>query len=262
MMKEECEVPDFMKDVKITSIYKSKGSKADLTNKRGIFNVSKIRSIVDKLIYEEKYDTVDSNMSDANVGGRRGRSVSDNLFVVYSIVNHAINNDIELDVTSYDLKQAFDSLWEKEVMNDLWEVDVQDDKFALTYKLNEECNVTVNTPVGETDPFTLKEVEMQGTVLAPIKCSIQTDTVARYCYRNDKYAVYVYKDSVHIPPLWMIDDCITFAHCGYDSIKLNAIINSHMAMKKLQLSEDKCQNIHVGKGAKDNSSLRINSKSL
>ena len=94
----------------------------------------------------------------------------------------------------------------------------------------------------ETDPFTLKEVDMQGTVLAPVKCSIQTDTVARYCYRNDKYAVYVYKDSVHIPPLWMIDDCITFARCGYDSIKLNAIINSHMAMKKLQ--------------------LRINSKSL
>ena len=86
--------------------------------------------------------------------------------------------------------------------------------------------------------------------------------VGIFHYRNDKYAVYVYKDSVHIPPLWMIDDCITFAHCGYNSIKLNAIINSHMAMKKPQLSEDKCQNIHVGKGAKDNCSLRINSKSL
>ena len=96
-----------------TSIYKNKGSKADLSNERGIFNVNKVRSIVDKLIYKDTYEFIDSEMSDSNVGGRRGRNVRDNLFVAYSVINYATNNKLETDVTSYDLKQAFDSLWEK-----------------------------------------------------------------------------------------------------------------------------------------------------
>ena len=246
MMKKECQIPDFMKTVQITSIYKNKGSKADLSNERGIFNVNKVRSIVDKLIYKDTYEFIDSEMSDSNVGGRRGRNVRDNLFVAYSVINYATNNKLETDVTSYDLKQAFDSLWEKEIMNDLWDVKVQDDKFALIYEMNKECVVTVKTPVGETKPFTLNEIEMQGSVLAPLKCSVQTDTVGRYSYLNNKKYTFVYKNSVFIPPLWMIDDCITFALCGYKSIMMNELINSNIAMKKLQLSEDKCKNIHMG----------------
>ena len=78
-------------------------------------------------------------------------------------MNYARNNKVELDVTSYDLTQAFDSLWERETMNDLWEASVRDDKFALVYKMNETCKVRVKTPVGETENLILKE----------LKCKVQ-----------------------------------------------------------------------------------------
>ena len=67
----------------ITSLFKNKGCRNDFKNQRGIFNVSKIRGILDRLIYEQNYDTIDDNLSDANVGGRRKRSIRDHLFVIY-----------------------------------------------------------------------------------------------------------------------------------------------------------------------------------
>ena len=51
----------------ITSLYKNKGSRQDLDNDRGIFTVTCLRSMVDKLIYNDYYDIIDSNMSDSNV---------------------------------------------------------------------------------------------------------------------------------------------------------------------------------------------------
>ena len=49
-VKSECEIPDFLSEVQITSIYKCKGSKMSLTNERGIFNTNKVRNLVDRLI--------------------------------------------------------------------------------------------------------------------------------------------------------------------------------------------------------------------
>ena len=166
-------------------------------------------------------------MSDSNVGGRRGRNVRDNLFVAYNIINSALNKGEDISVSSYDISQAFDYLWFRDTMNDLWEANVSDDKFALIHKMNEECNVKVKTPIGDTDSFIIKEVEMQGTVLAPLKCSLTTDSIGRYCYMYQT-GIFMYKNCVQVPPIWMIDDCMTFAKCGVDSIKLNQLINTKL----------------------------------
>ena len=67
-MKSEFDIPYFMKEVQITSILKNKlKRKSDLSNERGIFNLNKVRSILDKLIYQDKYEHIDSSMSDSNV---------------------------------------------------------------------------------------------------------------------------------------------------------------------------------------------------
>ena len=82
-----------MKKMTITSFHKNKGSKRDLANDRGVFNLSKIRTILDQLIYEEEYENVDSFLSFANVGGRKKRNMRDHLFIVYSVINDIINGE-------------------------------------------------------------------------------------------------------------------------------------------------------------------------
>ena len=50
MTKQELEIPEFFELMSITSLYKNRGSRSDLSNERGIFNVPKVRSICDKCI--------------------------------------------------------------------------------------------------------------------------------------------------------------------------------------------------------------------
>ena len=224
-VKEKCEVPKFMELTNISSIYKKKGSKSDLNNDRGVFNVMTIRSIIDNLLYNDFYDKIDSSMSDSNVGGRRNRNIRDNLFIVYGVINYVIEEGLDVDMTLYDLAKCFDSMWYRETMNDLWDAGVQDNKFALISKMNENCNIAVKTPVGITDRFQLKEIEMQGTKLSNIKCAVQIDTLGKECYANNE-GLYLYKQCVSVPPLGMIDDLAFFSECGADTVKINAIINA------------------------------------
>ena len=145
--------------------------------RRGIFNVSKVRSIFDKVIYSEVYPTIDKNMSFSNVGGRRQRNIRDNLFVLYAAVNDG--SAPNFDIQGYDVIKCFDEMWYEETLNDLWDVKIQDDKFALISKLDEKCKIVVKTPCGVTDNFELERIALQGSVFGPIKCAVQMDTIGR-----------------------------------------------------------------------------------
>ena len=72
----------------------------------------KVRSIIDKLAYNDYYEEVNKNMSDSNTGARGNRNICDNLFVVYEIKNEALKKNI-----SVDLSKCFDIMWSKETMN-------------------------------------------------------------------------------------------------------------------------------------------------
>jgi hypothetical protein len=74
-IKDKIEFPQFMEIDNIISIYKGKGEKIDLTNDRGIFIVSTLRSILMKLLYNDNYDILEMNMSDSNIGAIKGKSV-------------------------------------------------------------------------------------------------------------------------------------------------------------------------------------------
>ena len=69
--KDEVSIPRLMRMTKITSIYKNKGKKSDLNNDRGVHSVTKFRAIIDKLMYNDKYQEIDDSMTDCNVGGRK-----------------------------------------------------------------------------------------------------------------------------------------------------------------------------------------------
>ena len=122
---------------------------------------------------------------------------------------------------------------------------ITNDKFALISLLNKKCNVKVKTPVGDTNRFELKQIEMQGTVNAPLKCAVQIDTLGRYCYTYST-GLYFYKNACAIPPLGMIDDIAGIARCNGDSVVLNSIVNAKIETKKLQFNLKACANMHIG----------------
>ena len=65
LKKKQC-IATFMNYANITTVPK-KGSKILLENERGIFRVSVLRYILMRLIYNQKYPEIDSNMSDCQM---------------------------------------------------------------------------------------------------------------------------------------------------------------------------------------------------
>ena len=105
-IKEEQSYPEALKLCNITSIWKRKGSRNQIDNYRGIFRVTIFRSILDRLIYNDEYITIDSNLSDSNVGARKGRNIRDNLFVLNAVTNSVINGNLEaVDLQVFDVEK-------------------------------------------------------------------------------------------------------------------------------------------------------------
>ena len=66
-------VPGFMTLEDIISLFKNKGSRYNLENDRGIFILTVMKKIVDKMIYTDYYEDINNPMSDSNIGSRRNR---------------------------------------------------------------------------------------------------------------------------------------------------------------------------------------------
>ena len=253
MIKRKQIYPKILQSSNISSFYKRKGDKSDLDNDRGVFNVVKIRSILDKLVYNDIYSKVDSSMSSSNIGARRKRNIRDHLFVINGILNDVNENKSKtgVDIGIYDIAKCFDKMWYSETGNDIFKAGVQDDKFILIANSNKECQVAIKTPWGGlTDRISFSELEMQGTVLSNIKCSVQVDSLGQDCIRENK-GIFKYKNCISIPPLSMVDDVITISSCGVESVKVNAVVQAKVQCKQLELGHLKCFNMHVGKRTKE-----------
>ena len=70
-VKDHMTVPDLFRRKNITTIWKNRGSRLNLENDRGIFNGTILNNILQKLIYKAKYNVIDENMSDAQIGARK-----------------------------------------------------------------------------------------------------------------------------------------------------------------------------------------------
>ena len=46
-----------------------------------------------KLIYNEKYETIDSSTSDSNVGARRNKNIINHIFVINGIINDVLSSN-------------------------------------------------------------------------------------------------------------------------------------------------------------------------
>ena len=133
LIKNKQEYPSILEKCNITSIHKKK-SRRDFDNYRGIFRVQILRSILDRLMYNDSYYTIDSNLMDGNVGARKHRSVRDNIFVLGAITNSVSNgNSPPIQIQVMDAIKCFDKLWLQACINSLYEAGLTNDQLNLLY---------------------------------------------------------------------------------------------------------------------------------
>ena len=255
-IKENLFVPEFMNLQNITSIYKSKGSRMDMNNERGIFILTTLKKILDKLIYFDNFNDIDKHMSDSNIGARRGRNIKNHLFMIYGIINSVLKGKEDcVDIQIYDIEKAFDGLWLQDCMNDVFDSISEknkNDKLALLYMSNQNNEVAVNTAVGLTERITIPNIVQQGGTWGPGLCSNTIDMLGRKSETQNLHT-YLYKQKSKVLIFSMCDDLNGVARCGIESVALNSFINTHIELKKLRFhvpdkkGKSKCHKIHIGK---------------
>ena len=84
-------------------------------------------------------------------------------------------------------------------------------------------------------------------------------------YQNPELT-YKYKGVVETPTLGMVDEILSIQKCSNDTTKINAVINSFIESKKLNLSKSKCHRIHVrskkGKAEVHRQKLKVHNSTM
>ena len=156
-IKDECSIPDIFRLKNVTTIFKNKGSRNNLENDRGIFICTIFMSILQKLINRDKYDIIDKNLSDSNVGARKNKNIRNHTFIINGINNEAIQSKSDsVDLLILDYKQCFDALSVDITLNDLYEVGVTDNHLNVISECDASSKIAIKTPVGMT-----KRVEIE-----------------------------------------------------------------------------------------------------
>ena len=143
LIKTKQKYPKILEKCNITSIYK-KSKKKDFENYRGIFCVEILRSILDRLTYNDCYYTIDNNLTDGNVGGRKERSVRDNIFVIHAIINSVTRgNCAPIQVQIMDAEKCFNKLWLQSCINAIYDAGITNDHLNLLYIENQKAQIAV-----------------------------------------------------------------------------------------------------------------------
>ena len=246
-VKDEQIFPKALENCNISSIYKNKGCRNNFDNYRGIFRVPVFRTIIDRLIYNDEYDGIDTELTDSNVGARKKRNVRDNINVLNVVTNSVINgNEAPIDVHIFDVEKCVDSLWLEECVNDLYDIGFQNEKLAILHLENQIADIAIKSSNGITNRASIQNIVMQGTVWGSLFCTTTMDKIGQMMYEN-KHLLYKYKNQVEIPSLGMVDNIMSIQKCSSNIVANNAIINSFIKSKKLRLSKTKCKRIHINK---------------
>ena len=245
-LRKEQLIPTFLNFTNISTVHK-KGSKLELVNDRGIFRVSVPRYILMRLIYNSKYPEIDRNISDCQMGARKGKSCKNNIFIVNGIIHNVLKSKSMKPVLLqiYDYSQMFDSINLQKAINDVYDAGLNDDNLGLIFKANNDVQMAVNTPGGLSERQQIKNNVLQGDTFGSILASVQVDTIGQECEESG-YG-YMYKDSLPISLLGLVDDMVGVSEAGFKAQQLNALINVKTAEKGLQFGVTKCKSMLIAK---------------
>ena len=253
LIKKKQKYPNILEKCNISSIHKKK-SKRDFENYRGIFRVQILRSILDRLMYNDCYYTIDNNITDGNVGARKQRSVRDNIFVISAILNSVTRGSSPpIQVQVMDAEKCFDKLWLQACINALYEAGINHDHLNLLYIENKQAQIAIKINDKLSARIKVSDIVMQGSVWGSIKCTTLMDQLNKNAM-SDESLQYYYKGDPQIPIgiLGMVDDTLAVADCGNKSIRKNAVVNSFVETQRLTLSKEKSVVLHFGKESKCN----------
>ena len=174
-MERENTIPLQWNQILIRSIHK-KGPKEDLANQRGIFLTNIVSKVYEKVKLLQNEENI-SNMSRMQCAGRKNRSPLDHIITLNAIIEKQRSEKTPTYILFADAEKYFDKLWLEDGLLELHRLGWSEKDVMMLFRLNHMANITVKTPVGDTEGFTIINIVKQGTTHGPIICCAETSQV-------------------------------------------------------------------------------------
>ena len=169
-------IPNEWIELIIKSIFKGKGQKNDVENRRGLFISNTISKLYERIKLDRNNEKLNEGISKYQCGGTKGRSTVDHIMTLNAIIDYNKTINSETYILFADAYKCFDKLDLKNCIIDLYKIIGATEAMRI-YRLNEKGKAIIKTPVGEVGPIEANKIVRQGTILGPKLCCINTDKV-------------------------------------------------------------------------------------
>ena len=114
--------PDSWIDMIINSVYKNKGDRKDLENRRGLFITNNISKLYDKVKMNKNSDKLNERISKYQCGGMTGKSTVDHKMTLNAVLDYNKYLGSETYILFADAYKCFDKLNLKDCVCDISEI--------------------------------------------------------------------------------------------------------------------------------------------
>ena len=132
----------------VTSIWKGRGDKEELSNHRGITTSTSIGTIFDTLLDDRIEYTIP--FTQAQGGGKKGASTFDHLFILRSIISISLHKKRPTFLTFYDVSKAYDNVDNEDLLVTMWDKGIRDKIWRILQNLSSNLTATIRTRFSET----------------------------------------------------------------------------------------------------------------
>ena len=238
---DEGKTPKIFNKGTITSLWKGKGSKEDLSNHRGITTSSSIGTILDSIIDHRIEALVP--YSQAQGGGQKGYSTCDHLFILRAIIDLSIKRKTPTFITYWDVSKAYDHVDNEDLMVTMWENGLRGKTWRILNELNSNLTAEIKTRYGLTREIEMEIGGKQGSRLTGRMFSKMMDTMAT---ELSGMGIKITEEILIAVLLW-VDDVVSFAEGEAAQNEILQAINEFAIKYKIKWGESKCRVMRVGK---------------
>ena len=124
-----------------------------------------------------------TDISDAQAGGRGGRSTVDHLLILKEIIRKKKEKKRPLFIAFLDVTKAYDKAWSDGIMHSMHESGLTGPTWNIVRKLNQNLTARIKTKDGLTREISIKDSIRQGGVLSVIEYADVMDKIAKEIYK-------------------------------------------------------------------------------
>ena len=242
---ESEKLPSRWSESRLVQLYKGSGSKQLLSNYRFIHLKDEFQKFFGHLVLSRAKETLFKQMSKFQIGSRPGHRVQEHLFVLKSVIALYLKYDGSIILSMWDVKKYFDSENLSDCMNELFKNQIRGKLYRLIYKMNQNTQIRVQTPLGLTDRSDVGESVGQGTVDGAVISAVNLDNGVEDFFRNSEHEVNY--GEIMLRPLLYQDDVARLSPDLRSAQEGNDRMDNVAASKLLEFHTDKSSFMIFGK---------------